>query len=210
MPVNTQQIMSDDSLAAHWFQGHDYNRSLAGDSLVDQGESWATAREMGQSGVADHIGGFFDSVAEFLSQVPSFVYVILGVLMAATVAYWLSRSNLLYRDPVLGDDDPADPGDDIHAVNINDELAAARQRHDHRAIVRLVYLHTLRQLDQGHRIAWLIHKTPSQYASEYPLPAFCQMTRHFLRVRYGEFPADEGLCREMDSLALEVEKGGEA
>ncbi len=209
MPVNTEHILSNDSLAARLFQGHDYNRSLVGDSLV----AGQRPDEIGledydpQSGI---MADFFNHLVNFLSDVPVWVYVIIGVVVFSLILYWMYRSNLFYKDTASDKDPLDDSDDDIYAVDIDSDLDAARQRLDFPAIVRLVYLSTLRKLDEGHLIDWRIYKTPTQYAGEFTHPAFATMTRHFLRVRYGKFPATQELCDEMDALSRELEKGGEA
>lgn len=208
MPVNTNSIMSNDSLAASLFQGHDYNRSLVGDSLVQQ--SMELRQLPDGEPKTNPIGDFFDDVAYFLADLPTFVYVIFGVVLAACLAYWIAKSGLLYYNPVLDGDDVEEGTDDIYAFDIDSELDSARQHLDHAAIVRLIYLRTLRSLDENHRIDWRIYKTPSQYAQEYAHPSFAAMTSHFLRVRYGKFPASQKMCDEMEALSLQVQKGGEA
>ena len=80
----------------------------------------------------------------------------------------------------------------------------------YREAVRLLYLQTLKQLSDGKRIDWQLYKTPTQYIYEVRLPAFRQMTNHFLRVRYGNFEATETLFHAMRDLQKEVEKGGAA
>ena len=40
-------------------------------------------------------------------------------------------------------------------------------------------------------------------------PAFRELTAYFLRVRYGNFEADEALFSRMRALQETVEKGGE-
>lgn len=208
MPVRTDQIMSNDSLAASLFQGHDYNRSLVGDSLVWQ-EQWPSMTPE-PTEQTDYIGRFFNGIADFFASLPSIVYILLGVVLAACLACWIYRSRLFYANPVVNDGNWEEDAEDIYAVDVDSELDKARRQNDYAAIVRYVYLHTLRVLDESQRIDWRIHKTPSQYSSEYAHPAFATMTRHFLRVRYGKFPATQALCDEMGALAQEVEKGGEA
>ena len=63
-------------------------------------------------------------------------------------------------------------------------------------------------IHDAERIDWQLYKTPTQYIYEVRLPAFRQMTNHFLRVRYGNFEATEELFREMQALQEEIEKGG--
>lgn len=73
---------------------------------------------------------------------------------------------------------------------------------------RLLYLQTLKQLSDEKRIDWQLYKTPTQYVYEVRMPAFRQLTNHFLRVRYGNFEATEALFHVMQSLQEEVKKGG--
>ena len=81
---------------------------------------------------------------------------------------------------------------------------------DHAQLVRLVYLSTLRSLDEAGRIAWRIYKTPSQYAREMHQDEFSKMTYHFQRVRYGKFGATPALYEQMKELQGKVLKGGES
>ena len=122
MPVNTNSIMSNDSLAASLFQGHDYNRSLVGDSLVQQSMEWEKLPDAEPK--TNHIGEFFDGVANFLADLPTFVYVIFGVVFAACLAYWMVKSGLFYSNPVLDGDDVEEGTDDIYAVDIDIAVCA--------------------------------------------------------------------------------------
>ena len=98
--------------------------------------------------------------------------------------------------------------DTIYGVDFAERIADALARTDYREAVRLLYLQTLKQLSDGKRIDWQLYKTPTQYIYEVRLPAFRQMTHHFLRVRYGNFEATEALFHTMQDLQKEVEKGG--
>lgn len=100
--------------------------------------------------------------------------------------------------------------DTIYGVDFAEGIADALVRTDYREAVRLLYLQTLKQLSDGKRIDWQLYKTPTQYIYEVRLPAFRQMTSHFLRVRYGNFEATETLFHAMRDLQKEVEKGGMA
>ena len=88
-------------------------------------------------------------------------------------------------------------------------MASALREGNWPAVVRLVYLSTLRRLDECGAVVWRIYKTPSQFAAEVDDTAFTQMTNHFLRVRYGGFPASKEMCDEMTLLSNQVRKGGD-
>ena len=98
--------------------------------------------------------------------------------------------------------------DTIYGVDFARGIADALSRSDYREAVRLLYLQTLKQLSDEKRIDWQLYKTPTQYVYEVRVPAFRQLTSHFLRVRYGNFEATEALFHVMQSLQEEVKKGG--
>ena len=98
--------------------------------------------------------------------------------------------------------------DTIYGVDFSGGIADALSRSDYREAVRLLYLQTLKRLSDAARIEWQPYKTPTQYLYEVRLPAFRQLTNHFLQVRYGNFEATEELFREMQALQEEIEKGG--
>ena len=98
--------------------------------------------------------------------------------------------------------------DTIYGVDFPGGITEALSRQDYREAVRLLYLQTLKQLSDAERIDWQLYKTPTQYINEVRLPAFRQLTNHFLRVRYGNFEATEELFRIMQTLQEEIEKGG--
>ena len=89
--------------------------------------------------------------------------------------------------------------DTIYGVDFPEGINEALSQRNYREAVRLLYLQTLKQLSD---------KTPTQYLYEVRLPAFRQLTNHFLQVRYGNFEATEELFRTMRALQEEIEKGG--
>lgn len=98
--------------------------------------------------------------------------------------------------------------DTIYGVDFPEGIAQALSRSDYREAVRLLYLQTLKQLSDDGCIDWQLYKTPTQYIYEVRLPAFRQLTNHFLRVRYGNFEATEALFHAMQALQVEIKKGG--
>lgn len=191
-------------MAASLFAGHDYKRSLVGDSLAEPDSFMQVEVPMKENNIS-----FFDGLAHFFESVPWIVYAVIGVLLLALLVWWLIRSGLLgdgFSRP--GRVESAE-GDDIYDIDYEEETKKALLAGDYAALVRLIYLRTLRTLDEEGRISWRIYKTPTEYAYELRQPAFITMTRHFLRVRYGKFGASEALCDEMRALQAEVEKGGE-
>ena len=205
MAATLTHIMQDDSLAARLFAGHDYKRSLVGDSLAEPDVYLQIEAPRETENI-----GFMDSLADFFASLPWIVYAVIGIILLALLVWWLIRNGFLdfrFRHTVKG---TATEGDDIYDIDYDQETKNALLAGDYATLVRLIYLRTLRTLDEEGRIAWRIYKTPTEYASELCQPAFAAMTRHFLRVRYGRFDASEALYEEMRALQAEVEKGGEA
>lgn len=130
-----------------------------------------------------------------------FLFLIMGVLyMKRPELFMSSRQNTL----------PYTVGEDtIYGVDFSRGIADALSRRDYREAVRLLYLQTLKRLSDAERIDWQLYKTPTQYLNEVRLPAFRQLTNHFLRVRYGNFEATEELFHTMQSLQDDIEKEGE-
>ena len=196
-------VMNNDSLAAVLAQGHDYKRSLAGDELDEDGNVVNAVDRV----VTNSTNEFMDAISDFFQSLPWVVYVVLAIVAAAFLAC------LLYRRGVLGwgfseQKVVAEDADDIYEIDIPGETDAALRAGDHAALVRLTYLSTLRRLDEVGRIEWRIHKTPTQFAREVRMKPFNDMTRHFLRVRYGKFPASRELYEQMLGWQEQVMKGG--
>lgn len=141
-------------------------------------------------------------------------------LLVLLLAWWLYRTRFAL---FAGRDDGEELDyevqiDNIHEIDYEERLAAARQRGDHREVCRLLYLQTLKRLADGGLIDWRPFKTPSQYNREVNDPQMRAMTNAFLRVRYGNFDASEQLCAQMQEWQSHVvdlipdseqEKGGE-
>lgn len=98
--------------------------------------------------------------------------------------------------------------DTIYGVDFPEGINEALSQGNYREAVRLLYLQALKQLSDAGRIEWQPYKTPTQYQCEVRLPAFRQLTNHFLQVRYGNFEATEELFRTMRALQEEIEEGG--
>lgn len=196
-------IMLNDSLAARLFQGHNYKGSLLGDSVVKE---WGAPPSGAVDVSSDHTFSFFDRLAHWLASVHWAVYAIVGVLLLALFVYWLYRTGLLTIDARRPKQDGGT--ENVYEIDYDREFGEALQASDHSRLVRLVYLRTLRTLDEQGRIAWRIYKTPGEYAMELADPVFQQMTNIFLRVRYGRFAADRRLYDTMCAWRDTVLKGG--
>lgn len=206
MPTDTLQL--DTALINAWRNDprYDYDRELAGGSqnLLE----WLSGCI--SDWFREQLGMIVDSKAT------EFVLVCLGVLFLLVVVWLVIRR----RHAVIGG--MGETGalnyeleeDTIYGIDFAADTAQMVAEGNWRQAVRLVYLHTLKQLSDGSRIDWQPSKTPAQYVVEVGSEPFAALTRHFVRVRYGNFGADEQLFHEMQRLqALVVqqkEEGGVA
>ena len=136
----------------------------------------------------------------------------------------------LFRKKGQQSQDYGDTEDTIYGVDFDTAISQAVGREDYREAVRLVYLRTLKALSDAHQIDWQLFKTPSQYVREFSVScspcsgaaaaaasspaaatptaaspaAFRMLTAHFLRVRYGNFPATRALYDDVEKLGKEV------
>ena len=96
--------------------------------------------------------------------------------------------------------------DTIYDVDFTAVLAAAEQHGDWRQVVRLLYLQTLRLLNDAGRIDWQPSKTPAQYVREVGEQSFTGLSHHFVRIRYGNFEATEAVCQTMKGLQAQLKR----
>ena len=190
--------MQNDSLAARLARDHDYVGSLTGEPVVQPQTPTVPIGER-----------LLSAISRFIDSVPWEVWAIFVVLLLGWIAYKIYGSVNLHK---VKHEETAvpDEADDIYAIDYDAEMADAQARGDYSALVRLVYLRTLRTLADAGRIEWNLSKTPEQYASEIGTDDFRRMTMHFLRVRYGRFESSRELYDDMSALRAAVEKGGES
>ena len=218
MTENTP-IMMNDSLARQMASQNAYDRSLGempqrNEGLENGGLGDGDVSDIDYPDI-DFDPSFMDSFSNFLSSIPTLVWIVLGIFVAAIIIYWTYRSGIFKKKDEDEDDNESEDEnaeDDIRTIDFDHEMDEALRNHNYADIVRLVYLRTLHTLDDRKAIKWHISKTPSQYADEVNLAAFDKMTYHFLYVRYGKFPATSQMSDEMQDLRDEVlnTKGGAA
>lgn len=146
--------------------------------------------------------------------------VVIGIIIAIVVV----RNRYLLRRKENTDSGYVVTDDTIYGIDFEQQIKAALGRDDYRTALRMIYLQTLKWLDDNHHIHWQPQKTPSQYVREYRCTPFNTLTTLFIRIRYGGFEADRALidealrmrtavCQDDASLHCEPkgqgEKGGE-
>ncbi len=103
--------------------------------------------------------------------------------------------------------------DNIYGIDFDALIARALSRNDYGGAVRLVYLQTLRQLNDAGRIKWRKSKAPMQYAGEEGSSDMRQLVMLFLYVRYGGMAchrqqADQALVCQQAILSNTHTEGG--
>lgn len=103
--------------------------------------------------------------------------------------------------------------DTIYGIDFEQVIANAIARGDWYEAIRALYLQTLKALSDAGRINWQASKTPTQYTLEVTGEPFRHLTLHFLRVRYGNFGANQPLFNQLSALQKQVlatQEGGTA
>ena len=142
----------------------------------------------------------------------------IGVVVLGVVGWYLWRYHPgLFMWQGQQQETDEDTEDTIYGVDFDTVISKALGREDYREAIRMVYLRTLKALSDSRQIDWQPYKTPSQYVRELSTSCslcsgaatanptvFRTLTTHFLRVRYGNFPANRELYNEVETLGKEV------
>lgn len=154
------------------------------------------------------IAWIFDTDIPFSSLVWKSIFIILATMLVGWLLTSKVRNGMFRRSKETATDlDEAER--DIHHIDFEREIAAARLSGDLSRACRLVYLHTLKRLSDDGRIVWEPSKTPTQYTLEVPGSEFQELTQRFLRIRYGNFSVTEDSFNSMQALHDKVTKGGQ-
>lgn len=142
------------------------------------------------------------------------IIAIVVVLLALYLLFrYLRNSKMLFwREKDKGDLDYELEEDTIYGIDFDADIKEALARGDYRAAVRLIYLKTLRHLNDAGRIVWTPHTTPSQYSRDLGDPQFTELTNSYIRVRYGGHSATSELCDHLGALRESItgsEEGGD-
>lgn len=149
------------------------------------------------------------------ADVRPLLYIVFLIVLAAIVFLLFRYGKRWFGRPDVAPMDYTVTEDNIFGVDFDTRIAEARRDGRWREVVRLTYLKTLRQLDDNGCIDWQPHKTPRQYAGEFGNADFADMTRTFVRVRYGEYEVDEpdvdrfSQLHEVVSAAIAARRVGE-
>ncbi|MBR5688325.1 MAG: DUF4129 domain-containing protein [Prevotella sp.] len=191
-----------------WQSDYDYTSGL----------SPITEKELSDNGLAPindlptspEGSSFIGDIFSWLGNLGPVFWIIVLVLLLALVAWWVMRHTDWHKkkadEEENNDDEVVDNIYEIddYATPIDEAVA----RGDWAEALRLVYLSTLRRLDDEGRIRWQKYKTPMDYVSEADSESLRLLTLHYLLVRFGHYPADESLYQQALLLRDEIEKGG--
>jgi hypothetical protein len=100
--------------------------------------------------------------------------------------------------------------ENIHDINFDTEIENAISNRNYRLAVRLLYLRSLKQLNDAKLIHWQIEKTNSTYLNELTdtehKQLFSLLTRQFEYVWYGDFPVDGPAFQNINTLFINFKK----
>ena len=129
---------------------------------------------------------------------------VIGIIIAIVMV----RNRNLLRRKENTDSGYVVTDDTIYGIDFEQQIEVALGRDDYRTALRMIYLQTLKWLDDNHHIHWQPQKTPSQYVREYRCAPFNTLTTLFIRIRYGGFEADRALVDKALRMRAAVCQGG--
>lgn len=207
-------LVIDSAQIAQWQaqQDFDYNREMVGGGM--------TFTEWLMMQVREFLNDIFgDAVNRTVAQ---WALAILAVVVLGFIAWYLWRQKSgIFRRQESGDTADGDAEDTIYGVDFGTAITQALALENYYEAIRLRYLQVLKALTDASLIDWQPFKTPTQYVREFSAAcslcsggaaaptaaapaAFRTLTAHFLRVRYGNFPATRPLYDEVEQLGKEV------
>ncbi len=171
-----------------------YDETFVGTSFWDRFKRW--------------FWGLFDfGDASVVGTVVSYLLIALGV--AAIVFLILKLAGIDPIKAIRGKSASAalpydEYSENIHEIDMDDELEKAINVRNYRLAVRLLYLKSLKQLNDAGLIKWEPNKTNNQYSLELQdfdqRLAFNTLTRQFEYIWYGEFNIDADVFGRISSL----------
>ena len=116
----------------------------------------------------------------------------------------LNLENIFYRRSREISIPYAESMENIHQITFDEEIEKALNQRNYRLAVRLLYLKSLKQLNDADLINWQIGKTNAAYLTELTdtelRRSFSILTRQFEYIWYGDFPVDGNSFRNINTL----------
>ncbi|WP_345950551.1 DUF4129 domain-containing protein [Mucilaginibacter sp. PAMB04274] len=149
----------------------------------------------------------FRPETNILFTVLKYFFIALGI---AAIAFIILRlvgvdvTGLFKRKPADASVPYEETLENIHEINFDTDIDKAIAQHNYRLAVRLLYLRSLKQLNDAGLINWQIDKTNAAYIEELTNPeqreAFTVLTRQFEFVWYGEFMINNSAFQNISAL----------
>jgi hypothetical protein len=123
-------------------------------------------------------------------------WAVIGIIILVAIIKFASNNgiNIFSRRSMPVDLLTTGTIENIHEINFDDEIEKARAEGNYPLAVRLLYLRSLKQLNDAGLIKWRIEKTNSAYLNELTdaqqRQVFRAVTRQFEYVWYGGFAID--------------------
>lgn len=207
LPIDT--LVTDTAIMARWREDGSYNY---GSELLQSDISfWEWLGKQLQM----YLSRFFSWVT--LADSNQGLWIVIAIVIAVAIALFIviRHPSLFARSNKGGAIDYEVTEDNIYGIDFDALIRRALDRNDYRAAVRLVYLQTLRWLNDTQRIKWRKSKAPMQYAREVGTVDMRRLVTLFLRVRYGGYDCgreqvDEAMRYQRAICPADCEEGGEA
>ena len=197
--AQTDTLRLDTLLTAQWRADSDYNYDR---ELLHQEEDLFTR-------LMNMVNDFLNSLDAKTENLQTWVYIIAAIIIIGLVVWFLYK----YKGALFFSDKRTDGGysieeDNIYGVDFESVRKKALAKGNYREAIRMTYLQTLKHLSDNNLINWQIYKTPTQYAREFTDSRFQDLTRVFLRVRYGNFQANVADCDECERWRSDITAKG--
>jgi hypothetical protein len=136
--------------------------------------------------------------------------VVAGLIFLIIKLIGADLSNIFSREPKQVDMPYSESLENIYEINFDTEIEAALAQRNYKLAVRLLYLSSLKQLNDANLIHWQIDKTNKAYLDELnntdQRQSFTVLTRQFEYVWYGNFPVDGHSFQNIRTLFIDFKK----
>jgi hypothetical protein len=155
------------------------------------------------------IARIFGTGSASVAPNPVFKFIIWALALGAVVFIIikiadLSVKNIFSKESAEIDLPYSESLENIHQITFDEQIEKALAQRNYRLAVRLLYLSTLKQLNDAQLIHWQVEKTNSAYVNEIKnndqRQSFSTLTRQFEYVWYGDFQVDSRSFQQISTL----------
>ena len=133
-----------------------------------------------------------------------------GVFIVYLIMKLLKLDHMFKRRPKQAPIPYSELTDDINAINFERDIATAVTARNYKLAIRLLYLQSLKLLNDAQIIDWQIGKTNNAYIHEInnaeQKQAFNILTYQFEYVWYGDFSVDTAVYKKIDAMFSDFRK----